>query len=240
MKTAVCPLLVFIFGVLSSANSVAKAEVTADEVIDRVIEASGGKAKLETLISLEAFYDIEMPGAGMTFTSKVVLKHPDLVYMEQNIPAAGVVKQGYNGTIGWASDPIQGDRQLSEGEVKELTRDTSPQAVLRWKEKYSIRSVEAETATEVTLKLQESVSVPAQTWVFSKKTWLPISLDTIADMGPTGKLPMKMYFSDYRTVEGTMVPYLTRIENPAFQFNMKLRTFRYNVDVDPKLFEPPF
>ncbi|MEM7672436.1 MAG: hypothetical protein AAF212_03755 [Verrucomicrobiota bacterium] len=240
MKTTARPILTLLFSVLCLGNSAVHAELTADAVIERLIEASGGEATIKALRTMEATFLVEMPGAGLSFQSKLISKHPGMIYLEQVIPGAGSIKQGYNGIIGWSSDPIQGDRELTEGEIEELSRDAGPQGSLQLKEKYPIRSVISETDTEVALSLQKSSDSAAEKWVFSKKTGLLTSVEAISDMGPLGQLPLKMFFSDYEKIKGLVMPRVTEVENPGIKIKMVLQDFASNTEVDPKIFDPPF
>ena len=216
------------------------AKTTADAVIDRYIEVSGGVKAIEKLKTMEGTLLMNMPNAGMTLQMKIASQHPNLMCVEQIIPGVGEMKQGYNGTIGWSSDPIQGNREMMPGEVKELIKEASPQWILQIKDRFQIRSVGDETGSEVTLHLQESSDRPIEKWVFSKKTGYLIVQDRVADMGPSGKLPIKTTFSDYRIIEGMAVPHKTSAANPAFSFTLEVQSLEFNTSLDPSIFEPPF
>ena len=225
---------------IATVFSVAHAETTADAVIDRYIDVSGGVETIEKLENMTGSILMNMPNAGMSLQMKMVTQHPNLMYVEQTIPGIGAMKQGCNGTIGWATDPIQGNRQLMPGELDELIKEASPKWVLQMKDRFSVRKVASETDTEITLTLQEDADSPAETWIFSKESGFLIAQDRIADMGPSGKLPMKMTFSDYREMSGMMVPFKTSANNPAFSFTMELQSLEFNTAIDQSIFEPPF
>lgn len=230
-------LLLILFSALALP---AHAELTADKVIEKSIEATGGEDAVKKIKTIDAVFGTEMVGLGLKFDTKMIVANPDKIYVEQNIPGVGLSKQAYNGTVGWQSEPIQGDRYLSNTEVEELSKSASLQRMLDWKNIYATRSLVSETDTEVTLSMQESGDKPAETWVFSKDTWLLMRMEGILDMGPMGKLPVKTILEDYREVGGVLMPGITRIENPAFKISMDLKTIRFDIEVDPKIFEPPF
>ena len=108
------------------------------------------------------------------------------------------------------------------------------------KERYPERSVASENASEVVLSMKQEGSSNAEKWTFSKETGLLVGQERVANMGPQGNLPIKSMMSDYREVNGVMAPHRIDVENPAFKASMILNSLRFNVDVDPKVFDPPF
>lgn len=241
MKGAVYRVCLLGIGlVLSGLFSGIQAQSDADAVIDAFIEASGGAARLSQIDSFEATARMKMAGMPMDLDVYLISKAPNLVYMMQFMQGLGEIKQGFDGKVGWSADPLQGNRELTPGELKELIAESSPRWVLEIKDRYTVRKVAEETDLSVTLSLQETAIDEPEIWTFSKQSGLLISQSRIVDMGPTGRLPVVFTFDDYRKVEDIVLPFITRAENPAFQFSMQGIEMKLNPEVDLELFKPPF
>ena len=240
MNTPLRHLKVALLSLLSLSAISIYAESPADAVLDRFVEAAGGVEAIEKLSNMEADIILQMPSAGLVIDMKLKSAHPNKFYTEQMIPSAGVIKQGYNGKMGWSSDPIQGDRLLSSEEIKELTKESSPQWILHIKDRFELRSIAYESESEIALELQEDSNAPAETWVFSKETGLLVAQDRVVDMGMSGKLPVKTTFELYKATNGVLSPHKTTAKNPAFEATMVLQNIQYNTALAPEAFDPPF
>ena len=98
-------------GLLALAAPAAAAP-TVDEVVDKAIEAMGGKA-IQKIESYVAASEMTTPMGSMM--SEILWAKPSHVRVKQVVPGRGEIEMGTNGKIGWARNPMMGGYQLLEG-----------------------------------------------------------------------------------------------------------------------------
>ncbi len=90
---------------------------TARSIIDRYIQAIGGRKAILAHTSSHATGTMTVPGSGMTGTLDIYGAKPNKTLVKINIGGIGEVMEGFDGKIGWSMSPMTGPR-LTEG--KEL------------------------------------------------------------------------------------------------------------------------
>jgi hypothetical protein len=90
---------------------------TARAVIDRHIQAIGGRAAIMARTSTHATGTVSIPSAGMKGSVEVFAAKPDKSLLRITLGDIGAIEEAYNGTIGWSISPMTGPA-LSQG--KEL------------------------------------------------------------------------------------------------------------------------
>jgi hypothetical protein len=96
---------------------------TGREVVDRHIEAVGGRAAFDAIQSIRATGSLEIASAGITGTVEVLASRPAKVRVNSEVPGVGQIMRGYDGTVGWSMDPIAGPALIVERELRELIDD---------------------------------------------------------------------------------------------------------------------
>src|SRR6188768_620958 len=81
---------------------------TVDQVIEKWVAALGGRAAMEKHTSRVAKGAIEIPGAPITGTLEVSEKAPNKALSVFDIQNMGLVREGFDGTVGWDDDPTTG------------------------------------------------------------------------------------------------------------------------------------
>src|SRR5262245_53834794 len=110
---------------------------TADQIIDKYIQAIGGKAVIEKQTSRVSKGTIEIPAFGLTGTIEVYEKAPNKSIQIANITGYGIVNNCFDGTAGWAQDPQTGMRDKSGTELAAAKLDAAFYKPLRLKELYT-------------------------------------------------------------------------------------------------------
>src|SRR3989441_8892439 len=83
---------------------------TADQIVDKYVQAIGGKAAIEKQTSRVSKGSFEIPAFGASGTAEVYEKAPNKSAAFINIPGFGVVQEGFDGKTAWAQDPQSGLR----------------------------------------------------------------------------------------------------------------------------------
>ena len=78
---------------------------TVDQVLDKYVEALGGKAAIEKATSRVGKGIFEIPEFGATGTLTLYAKAPNKTAVVIDVPGFGVVKQGCDGNVAWDDNP---------------------------------------------------------------------------------------------------------------------------------------
>ncbi len=90
-------------------------------IIDRFVEASGGKAAMAKHRSRRAVGHISMPAQGVEGDVEILAARPALMRLRMTIPGVGEIQSGYDGTIAWSMNPLTGP-MLMQGKSFEQTK----------------------------------------------------------------------------------------------------------------------
>lgn len=155
----------------------------------------------------------------------------------------GRMEQGFDGEKGWARDPMQGFRMLSDGEVASLKQNEGLAAMLDFEATYSsgelLPDAEVDGAAATVVKLVSSETGEEETHYYSKETHLLVRLETVADMGPMGKLPASMNVKAYDEQDGIVFPSRMEMTNAGMQISMTFDSLEINPEIDDSIFAAP-
>ena len=98
------------------------------EVVDRYVEAIGGKAAVTKHTSTKVEGTFSVPAQGLNGTLEVLSAAPDRFLLRVTLPGVGEIANGFDGTVGWLMDPMMGP-MLLQGEA--LARDEGRRGLLR-------------------------------------------------------------------------------------------------------------
>jgi hypothetical protein len=103
----------------------------AQDLVDRYVEAIGGRDAVLRPRSYRTRGTFAMPAAGLTAEMEVVSDRSGRVASTMEIPGLGTFRSGYDGDIGWSVDPMMGARILEGAELTALTDQADPLAMVR-------------------------------------------------------------------------------------------------------------
>ncbi len=188
----------------------AQALPTAKEVLDRHVQAVGGRDAIMAINSLQQTGTLEMAAMGISAELSVAAARPNKMAMTMSIPGMGEMQQGFNGEVGWDNNPMSGPR-LAEGE--ELTnRKESSNFVETFgifdAEKFSEMTVVEKTQFNgedaYKVKLVRKTGRPSMEY-FSVASGLRIGSQTTA-VSPMGEIEINAVLSDYKQFGNVKVP----------------------------------
>ncbi|MEM8875081.1 MAG: hypothetical protein AAGD32_12595 [Planctomycetota bacterium] len=185
-------------------------EVTAQQVIDAYIEATGGRAAYETVA--EASYVIDgkiiIQAQGIEGTYKMY-RDGEKMLMVADIPNFGEIKRGYDGETFWESNLMTGAR-IVEGAEKEATvRESGFDSLLNPTEHYeSMTVVGTENVNgEETHKVElvDKLTGETETRFYSIETGLLLKATVFAPM-PGSVVETTVQFDNYKEFLGILMP----------------------------------
>jgi zinc protease len=227
----------------SPALAAQKAALTAEQVLDRHVEALGGREVLSKITSTVMKGRLEIPNQGLKGTVVSYAKAPNKKLEVVTIDGVGVQKEVFDGTNGWASDPFNGTRQLSGAELGLLRRGARLDSELNWRghwksaELVDGKQVGGRDTYAVKLTPKEGEGTPVTNY-YDAETFLLVRSEFVQQT-PQGTMPVAVVPSDYRAVEGVMVPFAIDQEVAMMKVLVRFDEAKINAGVEDAMFAKP-
>lgn len=224
-----------------NSQAAAASTPTVDKILDKYIQASGGRVAWQKLNSRESKGVVDVPAMNTSGTVEVLEKAPSKVCVTITI-AGAVFKQGYDGKVGWSSDPKNGMREQTGDELAEARRDADFYHPLDMRTLYSKFKVEGtEDVNGHAAYVLEATPVDGgdpDKLYFATDTGLLVRGIT-QHHSPEGVVPIQEDFGDYRTVDGIMVPFQIRQTSGDMDFTIRIEEMHHNVAIEDVNFAEP-
>ena len=197
------------------------AGVTAESVINGYITAIGGQENLAKVKDLSIMMSASISGMPMEATAKTLKKRPNLFLTEMNVVGFGTVQKVYFDGKKGESSGMQGSAVLEGDELEEIKNQGAFFGEAEYLSKgyelnlVAINMVEGEEAYTIEVDKKGVV----QTEYYSVKTGLKLREEATTE-GPQGKMTVSQDYSDYRAVEGVMLPFKINISQGAQKIEM--------------------
>jgi zinc protease len=214
---------------------------TVDQILDKYVQAMGGRTAIEKLTSRAAKGTFEMAAMGLNAPVELYAKAPNRVATTINISGFGTVAEGYDGKTAWAQDPTSGLREKGGVELATARLDAEFHKELKLRELYpkmELKGREKVGEREAYVVLATPPEGSAEKWYFDAESGLLVRSDVERE-GPQGKLPFEIYLEDYREVDGVKMPFTSRMVNPSVSITIRLEEVKHNVAVDEAKFAKP-
>lgn len=214
---------------------------TADTVLNQYVEATGGKAAYEKLKNRVSTGTIEISGANIKGTIKLTQAAPNKVAVVTELGPVGVIRQVTDGKSAWQASVVGGDRELDGEEKEKFIREANFYDDLLWKELYA--KVEC-------VGIDDLEGKPAYKLVFTPKTGKPTTKyydktshllvkETSTAASPMGEVTAEEFPSDYKTVDGVLMPFTVTQKVLTQEIVVKLTDVKHNVDLPADAFKRP-
>jgi len=212
----------------------------ARDLVARFVDAIGGREALLRHASFRARGRFEMPAAGISGDLEIIQARPNRMAMRTTIPGIGEVASGFDGTIGWSMDPMQGPRLLAGAELAARRDEADLMSVFRDGE--SIASLS--TTERVELGGQSCYKVKVS-WKSGRESIDCYAVESgmlvatvVREESPMGTLEVTTLLADYKAFGGVRRP--TRMTASAMgqQQVVTITSVEFDV-VDASAFELP-
>jgi hypothetical protein len=154
----------------------------------------------------------------------------------------GMLRQGSDGTTGWAKSDLQGFRTLKGAELAQLLNNAPLHSALSLPEKCPLRKLLGDreiNGRKLRVVVCAMKQVSSGTYMFDAETGQLARLESTLQAGPQGQFQATIDFEDYRMVDGVTVPFLITTTNPALKLVMKVTAIEHNTEIDDAIFAPP-
>lgn len=230
------------------ANSAANPELPAlEKVLERYVEAIGGRARLEKLTSRVIEGEVEISAVPGTFALRVCAKAPDKQLSVITIPDFGELREGYDGTNGWVKNPMQGLADRPAAELPKVRRDAQFHRELQYQKIYpdlAVKGVDRTGPEPLVIAESRPDAKSLERLYFSQTTGLLVRQDSEFE-GQNGRVSATAAFEDYREVDGGVrLPHAIRITAQSaggMEMSLKLsvKSVKHNVPLDDAEFRKP-
>lgn len=219
----------------------AAAAPTADDILEKYVQALGGRAAFEKINSRVTKGSYEIVGTPVKGEQEVYSKAPNMATTTTTLPGLGVIKDGYDGQAGWAQDPAEGLRELKGAEHAAAKFDAEFNKEIRYKQllrQLEVRGSEKVGGREAHVVVGTAEGVGPVKMYFDKQTGLLSRFDTVRE-GSRGKEAFEVYFEDYREVDGVRIPFGQRWQTSDFTAVVKLTSVKHNEAIEDAKFKKP-
>jgi hypothetical protein len=212
-----------------------------EAILARYVEAVGGREACARVTNRLSKGTLEIPNQGITLELTVSQARPNRILVISESEMVGRIARGTDGETAWEITGMTGPRILKGAEKAEMLREAALDRLVRWRDYYE--SAEPGESGEVEGHPCDSVILQpktgeSQSICFDRETGLPAKVIATVE-GPMGKVPVESYPSDYRSVDGLLVPFRTRANVLGQQRLITVSSVEHNVELSPDLFDVP-
>ena len=200
-----------------------------------------GEEALLKAASITTKGGMSMPGAGLNATFEMVQQAPNRMKMVTTVAGMGEIQVGFDGTTGWAIDPMQGPRLLAGKEFEQMRDEAAPRAQLRSPELFST----VETISDTTMGGQRCYLVklvwksgPEAFDCFSPTTGLKVGSKSVQQTA-MGAIPVTVLYSDYKKFGDIMFATRTVNEIMGQQQVLTVTSVELGAGTDAAITAPP-
>jgi outer membrane lipoprotein-sorting protein len=224
---------------------------TADEIIEKHLAASGGRAayaKITSRIGSGAI-TVTTPIGDLSGTIEVFSKKPNktrtLIKLDLTAVGAGQMTsdQRFDGTTGYVMDTLQGDRAVEGGQLDAMRNGSFPSPLLSYKElgaTMTLGDKEKIGAKDAyVIKMTPKAGPSSRLFIDAESFMLVRTVVTLNVPQLGGDIEQTVDFSDFRDVDGIKIPFVTKSSNPAQTVTATMSSVKHNADIDDASFSKP-
>lgn len=216
---------------------------TVEQIINKSIDALGGRAALASLTSVVMTGTTEVVAYNSSGDTTTYAQSPDKFATLTDFEGYGTVGHGYDGKIGWRADPQQGNTDLTGSQLSNARLEAEFEGILHWNDLYPKSEVTGTDKVEGrdcwVVKMTPAEGGPV-TRYFDTQTYLLDKFVTTGDT-PQGPGQITVELSDYRDIgDGVKLPYTLKLTVPGVgDLITTYQTIKYNVPIDAAKFAKP-
>lgn len=224
---------------------------TADEVVEKYLAAQGGRAALAKLTSQVASgtVAIQAQGADLGGTIELAKKAPNKsrTLMRIDLSSVGgsemVVDQRCDGKSAFASNSLQGDREITGVQLQHMLNGTFPSPFMNYKEagaKVEVLGRDTVAGKPVLVLQYTPAAGPAAKLFLDPETYLvtrQIVKISVPEAG--GEVEQTTDIADYRVIDGVKTPFLVTVSGTGQVITITLKKVEYNTPIDEATFARP-
>jgi hypothetical protein len=216
----------------------------APQVLADALKAIGGAKAWAAHKTMHAKLELVFQGIGISGGGDRYSTATDKSLTVSTLPGIGTVREGSNGKVSWAQDPVNGLRLLEGPEAEQARLDSAWNSDGRLAELYP----KIESVTEP----RPGGGAPLECLVMTPKPggggpvtncYDPATHLQVSQKGkratPQGDTPFEATLRDWREVGGVKMAYVVDTQAGPLTFTTRITDVTLDEPMDDKMFEPP-
>jgi len=211
---------------------------SADQLLDKYVQALGGAAAIDKITSRVAKGTIEV--GDKSFPIDLYSKEPEKRISFTHMPEGDNVT-AFNGQEGWLGTVGRPMREMHGGDLDGAAIDADLHLATHLRRifsKLSTRGTDKVGDRDVYVVVGQRDDKPPLRLYFDQQSGLLVRLVRFGET-PLGRLPTQIDYADYREVDGVKVPFRWTLARPNGRFTIQLTELKQNVPVDDAKFAKP-
>ena len=213
----------------------------AEEILDKFVEATGGKAAYEKIHNEKATGTFDFVGKGVKGTVINFRAEPNKMYTRVDLENIGAIEDGTDGETAWTLSALQGPH-IKQGEERAVAlREAMLREPVEWRKIYKsaetagVEDVNGQACYKVVLTPNEG---KPETQYYDKKSNLLVKM-RMTVVSQMGEIPTETIVSDYKTQDGLLAPRKSHHSALGQEFEITISQIEYNVDIPKDRFDLP-
>ena len=215
----------------------------AEDIVDKYVEAVGGKAPFEKLDNRVIKGTMEIVGMGVKGATTIYQARPTKQYFVWETPSLGKFEAGTDGQVVWELSMMQGPQVKKGGERALILREATFDGTVNWRKLYQkaecvgLETVDEKPCYKVVLTPHEG---SPETNYYDQESGLLVKSEVKLETA-MGTLPAVGYISDYQRVDGILLAHKVRqVIGGGLQEQLVVtESVKHNVDIPADRFRLP-
>lgn len=215
---------------------------TAEQILDRYIETTGGKANYQKIKSETVIAVVEMKANGIKGRMTGYKNAKGETYNALEIDGVGKIEDGYQNGIAWENSKINGPRVKSGEEKFFVVRESKLAKDLHWRDIFAKVELAGEEVVDG-VPCYKVVVTPKdggrpETRFYEKQSGV-LKKNTMIMATPNGDVPAESFFTNYREFNGVKLPTSVLTKMAGQEMTVSIASVDYTQDIPPTKFTPP-
>ena len=206
------------------------ADVNSNDILNKYIDAIGGKEKLNEVSNFTLLAEAELQGMKLNLEMKKTSKNQ--FFQEVKVAGNSMSLQVYDGEKGYMV--IQGQKkEMGDDELLKVKEEATPFPEIE----YLQQNLELEGAEPIDGKTAYKLKVSDEKWLyFDQESGLKVQEVNISDMGGQ-TVTSTINYNDYQEVNGVLFPFTISQTVGPQSFEFKVSEIKVNEDLTDADFE---
>jgi hypothetical protein len=219
---------------------------TADEIIQKHIEKTGGIKAWEAVKSIKMIATMNMQGQSMTLED--IKTKEGYLYSATKMRGMKIVQMAFDGKTVWGANTqtMKSEKINDKKALEDVKREAKnfPSPYINYKAKGFTIELSGEQSIEgidcyklkLTTSKKGAENNNTRTVFISKKSYFEIALEEEINEGQM-KGVMRIVFSDFKEVNGITLPYTITQSMQNQKFPLIIESYEINGEIDKTIFE---
>jgi CubicO group peptidase (beta-lactamase class C family) len=220
--------------------------ITVDELMTKTVDALGGEANWRKFNSRVTKFEVDFENQGVKGSGTTYEKAANMATTEITLTALGKqiaeIRDYFDGAAGGETTSFSPDDFYTGQRLEDVRYESNFYGLANWKtglKKAEIRGTEKVGDEETYVVKIQPEKASEVTYYISTKTFLPVKKTSlIVSSTSAQKTPISETYSDYRAVDGVMMPFKRTSMNPGMgAIVMYVKEVKHNTAIDDATFK---